>query len=152
MNQEFNDIVTMRVSGRFVPQILEYIEKLEQEEIQEKLRVEYNRKGCDFWNSKLEFIQEQINKDDSHFKWNQLVWQEIWMFASIAKPVERNQFKLLCERRGFNDTQVKFLEDAINYMGIGWCDKEHVYLLNDGIALKDEKLYTEVVQMSKETF
>jgi hypothetical protein len=52
------------------------------------------------------------------FHWNQLVTQELIMWADITKPVGKDEFKDMCRRRGFNRAQKQFLEDGLDLIGL----------------------------------
>lgn len=105
----------------------------------------YNR-AVAIWNANVTNINKYIedeNKDTEEeddkltngFKWNQLVWQEIWMWTELAThsdafidyenckilcgQVKKEDFTDICERRGFNDNQVRFLRNTLKEIGIG---------------------------------
>lgn len=120
-----DDMVNLKVQSRFIDKVTKFIEELIEQEDKDKRAEEYYKRGAEFWNSKREYINDilahstDLNSDS--FNWNQLVWQEIWLYASMAKPIsETKDFYPLCERRGFNKEQKDFLKEAIEYMGIGW--------------------------------
>lgn len=83
----------------------------------------------EYWESRIPYIKKAIeleeNKtydelgcDNSVFKWNQLVHQEIFMFNKLNKQVELDELNWLCERRGFNSTQRQFIIDALDQVGL----------------------------------
>lgn len=54
---------------------------------------------------------------EDHFKWSQLVWQEIWMWVSLAEP-ERAPRELpeMAKRRGFNQAQIDYIEAMMRHV------------------------------------
>lgn len=49
----------------------------------------------------------------SSCEWNQLVWQEIWMWCKVAKYINEQEFVKICSIRKFNEQQVAFLKKAL---------------------------------------
>lgn len=75
-------------------------------------------KAVKWWNERIPYITERIKEDkdkDSMFKWKQLVWQEIRMYCRIGR-VDRIELSDLCDRRGFNNVQRAFLEEALKHV------------------------------------
>jgi len=76
--------------------------------------------AVDWWNERIEIIinpniNEQLDRDKAIFKWSQLVWQEIIMYIDLGKV---NDFDWLCDRRGFNEVQRRFLYDILTHIGM----------------------------------
>ncbi len=104
------------VPARFVERIEKYIAELEKKEEKSKRAAIYHRKAADFWNSRIEWLNPRIDADE--FKWSQLVWQEIAMWAAMAEPVTKEDYDFIVHRRGFNEEQKQFLSEALIEMGI----------------------------------
>lgn len=80
------------------------------------------RKASSFWNSRLDEIHRSIvhskDRTKAHFKWEQLVWQEIRMFILVGSKVEDDDLRWLCRRRGFTRHQRDFLKQALRHVGL----------------------------------
>lgn len=110
---------SISIPQRFLSQITEYVTKLEQQELHQAQRIENLRKGREFWDQGIPYIQARIKIDgDDSFKWDQLVYQEIVMYAQLNKKVTRKDYDFMCERRKFIPEQRQFLLDALRYMGL----------------------------------
>lgn len=125
-------MTTVDIPVRFKSKVEEYVAGLLEAEEKQQRVIMYSKKGENFWNAHNVYIMDEIHNSpechDASFKWNQIVWQEIWMFASLGDPVSKGEFNDLCAIRGLNEKQKKFLSDAIDEMGMGWtedCKQEH---------------------------
>ena len=82
-----------------------------------------NRRRIKFvkrWNNDLDYIWEETKKTkDGHFKWRQLVTQEIEMWINLKEQVTPEDFSFICQRRGFNEAMKKYLKNMLIYLGIG---------------------------------
>jgi hypothetical protein len=77
-------------------------------------------RACNKWNAELDHIKVEMSKsEDAMFKWNQLVWQEVWMYIRLDEPVDPEEFRLLCDRRGFTPEMRYFLVDMLKHVGLG---------------------------------
>lgn len=74
----------------------------------------------EFWNISKREIDMAIAQggDDSFFKWDQLVRQELFMWASIGDPVDDAEFEWVSNRRGFDDHMRSFLRRGLQYIGL----------------------------------
>ncbi len=121
-----NNTVTIEVSEAMAPLVKEFIAQTEEKQAKSLRRLQYESLGKKFWNDHVNELNESLSslkdedRQDAYFKWNQLVNQEIWMYASIAEPVDQKEFDDLCVRRGFSMIQRDFLVNAISFMGMGW--------------------------------
>lgn len=91
--------------------------------LKERRTARYMNLWSEKWNADLVWISKQIENEmkyDSHaeFNWNQLVMQEINMWAIIAEPVSSEQVEGLCERRGFSMSQKQYLIDMLLHMNL----------------------------------
>lgn len=71
-----------------------------------------------------EYLRERSfeGHTEEHFKWVQLVPQEVEMWASLGNPVTQDEFHWLCERRGFNVEQQDFLRAYLELAGLSALD------------------------------
>lgn len=80
------------------------------------------RQAVLFWNSRISEIRMSIthsaDRVDARFKWTQLVWQEILMYINLDRPVEEDDLRWLCRRRGFTKNQRAFLRQALCHLGL----------------------------------
>jgi len=80
------------------------------------------KRAVEFWNSRAKDICVAIemseNRDNLEFKWQQLVWQELLMWARLGKSVTEEEFLEICIRRGFDATQRNFLVAGLRYIGL----------------------------------
>lgn len=72
------------------------------------------RHAASFWNQRADYIDERIRESGHLFKWEQLVWQEMEMWAALGKPVPQDEFNFICDRRGFDGYQRHFLREYLN--------------------------------------
>ena len=84
-------------------------------EDEKKARVEDRMELVEkIWNENANYLKERIEiQGDDAFKWNQLVWQEIWMWISLDDEVTEEELKEMSEIRGFNDKQEEFLREVL---------------------------------------
>lgn len=83
----------------------------------------------EWWNSKADFIVDDISKTDPKtgqygsytFSWTQMVWQEIDMWTRLYQPVSFNEFKAICQRREFTRAQAELIQE---YLCMVWPRKE----------------------------
>lgn len=79
-------------------------------------------KAVRFWDSRLDEILRSIahsgDRFEARFKWAQLVWQEIWMFINLDKPVADGELRWINRRRGFTRHQRRFLDQALRHVGL----------------------------------
>lgn len=85
----------------------------------EYIKRKRNKKAVIKWNNDLPEINKKIKNEDDYFKWNQLVWQEIWMFISLAEQVTEDDFLWICDRRGFTKDMANYLKEMLIHVGIG---------------------------------
>lgn len=65
----------------------------------------------------LDLIEGQTLADKDRCKWRALMWQEIWMWISIADPAAPpRELDGLAERRGFNAAQRDYLEQMMRHV------------------------------------
>jgi len=68
---------------------------------------------------RIDWLQSKIDrsrdKGQAVLQW-QLVVQELMMWADIATPVSKDDYRFICSRRGFTRTQRKFLEEALKFV------------------------------------
>jgi hypothetical protein len=80
-------------------------------------------KATKYWNDSEALIKKNIedfkNDENIFFKWDQLVWQEIWMFIKLHKQVTNEEILWLVNRRGYNKVQHKFLIEIMRHVGLG---------------------------------
>ena len=85
------------------------------------------RDVVEWWNARVDFmvqiIQAADDPDMEHFKWSQLVWQEIEMFIRLGKKIKVGDMKWICRRRGFSAAQTQMLKDAMAHVGL-WHEKQ----------------------------
>lgn len=75
----------------------------------------------EWWNAHATEIETNIKESDreqEHFYWSQLVWQEITMFIQIGQPVDQEEFSWLCDRRGFNRLQREYLAAMVKLVDL----------------------------------
>ena len=78
------------------------------------------RRAVAKWNADIPLIMAMAAaNEDGAWKWSQLVWQEAWMYISLAKQVEPEEFDWLCNRRGFDAMMRKYLEGMLRHVGLG---------------------------------
>jgi hypothetical protein len=97
---------------------LEERKRLREKDILSKL---YCKKAVEFWNARTAQIKKAISTDmgkHAHFKWTQLVWQEMHMWSLIAEKVSLGQFNAMCAQRGFSNEQIEFLREYLNEVGL----------------------------------
>jgi hypothetical protein len=71
----------------------------------------------------VDWIRGQAGLDDDQwFKWDQLVWQEIVMWAKIGEIVTPEDFEFICNRRDFNLTQRQYLKDLLTLIDLNGLD------------------------------
>jgi hypothetical protein len=56
---------------------------------------------------------------DGAFYWSQLVWQEVWMYISLAVQVDWDEYEALCKRRGFDAMMREYLAAMLIHVGLG---------------------------------
>ena len=80
------------------------------------------KRAISFWNGRVDEIQRSIahsgDKLKTHFKWSQLVWQEIKMYIFMDRLVEDDDLRWICQRRGFTRHQRRFLKQALCHVGL----------------------------------
>lgn len=85
------------------------------------------RDVVEWWNARVDFmiqiIQAAEDPDMEHFKWSQLVWQEIEMFIRLGKEIKVGDMNWICHRRGFSAAQKQMLEDAMAHVGL-WRERD----------------------------
>mgnify|MGYP001614724932 CR=1 FL=1 len=64
-------------------------------------------------------IVRNRNVENYEFKWDQLVWQEIWMYCKIGEQVTETELSSLCDQRGFDLTMNIYLTNMLKYIGLG---------------------------------
>ena len=76
----------------------------------------------EWWNARVDFMEQIIEAAEDpiqeHFKWAQLVWQEIVMWIQIGKEIEADDMEFICDRRGFSAVQRQTLKDAMAHVGL----------------------------------
>lgn len=108
----------LNVPDRFADHVRAYIVELEEQEAREELCQINLQKAADYWNQNIPNIEYHITAGDDPFKWNQLVWQELNMWACLSRPVNESEFDDICLRRGFTQTQRQFLLDGLVLMNL----------------------------------
>jgi hypothetical protein len=77
------------------------------------------------WNKDSNYIQVEMDAtENGYLMWCQLVWQEIRMYIQIGDQVKPDEFKQLCNRRGFNSAMTRYLIFMIKHVGLGQMLKE----------------------------
>lgn len=73
----------------------------------------------DWWNDQVAWIEEQAaTKERGHFRWSQLVWQELRMWTvMLCEQVTDKDFEFICDRRGFDKTEQAFIIRGLQHMG-----------------------------------
>lgn len=98
-----------------------------------KIQIEYDgfdfikdyrvRKAIRYWNNNLSYIEQDSkeHKEDEHyhFRWVQLVWQELKMYCIMGKQVDPVELEKLSEWRGFSPEQKSFLITCLKHVGLG---------------------------------
>ena len=80
--------------------------------------VEKRGEECDkLINDKRDSLSEK-DWNTYFFKWNQLIMQEVRMWINLNKSVDQEEFDFISNRRGFDTDMCKFLEDALEYIGL----------------------------------
>jgi hypothetical protein len=82
----------------------------------------YRRRAAHFLNTNGDWVRAKIKRNPkTAFHWNQIVTQELIMWADIAVPVSKDEFECMCKRRGFSRAQKQFLVDGLTAIGLkGW--------------------------------
>ncbi len=79
-----------------------------------------NRKAVAKWNADIPLIEAMAeHHKDGGFKWSQLVWQEVWMYISLAAQVDHDEYDVLCKRRGFDAMMRAYLSVMLIHVGLG---------------------------------
>jgi hypothetical protein len=79
------------------------------------------------WNNDVPFIESKCLSPGDHFKWGQLIWQEIKMWISIGDPyLPPSELQWLSERRGFDNDQQEYLKTMMKYVWM-WRQKSNGY-------------------------
>lgn len=86
-------------------------------------KIVYNhriKKAIKKWTDDVSLIAVMAkHNEDGCFKWGQLVWQEIWMYAKLREQVDPKEFYELCKRRGFDQFMSEYLRIMLKHIGIG---------------------------------
>lgn len=78
------------------------------------------RKAVSKWNADIPLILAMAkHHKDGEFYWSQLVWQEVHMYISLAEQVNPDEYKELCNRRGFDPMMREYLTGILRYIGLG---------------------------------
>ena len=84
-----------------------------------------SKKLADWWNGRTDWIWERMRTGDrdTYFKWEQLVWQELWMWENIGKRVSPSQMDFMVNRRGFSKVQRDFLIEGLKVIEL-WDEED----------------------------
>jgi hypothetical protein len=119
---ECSIIIPARLTAKIEDFIVECIE--DERKIKEEILL--LKKAEDFWQENISYINENAAlSSDQFFKWNQLVWQEIWMWCKSTKRVSKQEFEQVCSIRKLDEKQVAFLEKALKYLEIEQIEGEN---------------------------
>lgn len=119
--------ISINVPERFVKDVERFVVELKHKEMNDKEVMINCNKVAKFWDEHLDFINQQITEnpdvEKACFSWKQLVRQEISMWAQINYPVRDKEFRNMCTRRGFDESQKQFIADALTAIGLNELDK-----------------------------
>lgn len=83
-------------------------------------------KLIEWWNSQIDRINSHIDdnqhRNHTYFHWDQLIHQELRMWATLGKPVTPSDLDFMVNRRGFSDVQRDFLIEGLEVMGLWYPD------------------------------
>lgn len=121
---------TLEIDEEFLDRVENFLNELKKQKEDFEAYEKNSAKIEDFWNANLDEINKNISENmdfdkwlnETGFKWQQLVWQEIDMWARINRPVYKKEFEIICERRGFNNKQKDFLVEALRLAGLDKTD------------------------------
>jgi len=79
-----------------------------------------SRELVDWWNSRTGWIWEQMRTGDTDtcFKWEHLVWQELWMWEKLGEKVAPEDLDWMAQHRGFSPVQKDFLIEGLEVIGL----------------------------------
>ena len=81
-------------------------------------KVDYIKLAQEFWDNGRSEVMMHIAAGEDEFKWKQLVYQELFMWARIGDKVTDEEFEFIITRRGFTYNMISFLERGLKYIGL----------------------------------